>query len=338
MKPLKYLNFTKCYNISYFSPTALFVRIIPTDNCNLNCAYCFQKKDNAASMTWEMFVKILDKAIELRVGLISFLGGEPMIWEHIYDAIALCTKHNILTDMTTNGTLLDDVTIQKLGNAGLDYLNVSVDTQSSSIVSKKNVIFDKSVLASLKAAEKDLDVKLRVNSVIYNNNFDDIKLLLDVAHEVKIPLSLGFIVPDLGDTHSKEIYFTEEDTGLLNEIVLYILQKKKEGYSVIDPDAYFTNVFKFLKRENFWECNYPTKYGWLNVTSDGAVRGCTKKMDDTGFDFLSLTTEKIVALKKSLEAPVKACNPYCYSNCAYDSSYYKSNKAAFIVDNFKKLF
>jgi len=245
---------------------------------------------------------------------------------------------NILTDITTNGTFLDAVAIQKLGSAGLDYLNISVDTQRGSIVSKKDVIFRKDILKALKVAEKDLGMKSRVNSVMYNNNFDDIKSLLEVLNEVKIPLSLGFIVPDLAHSADMEIYFTEKDTGLLEDLVKYILQKKTENYPIIDPDSYFVNVFKFLKHENFWECNYPTKYGWINVTSDGGIRGCTKKMDETGFNFLTLTNQKIIELKKSLELSVKGCNAYCYSNCAYDSSYYKNNKAAFLIDNFKKLF
>jgi hypothetical protein len=131
---------------------------------------------------------------------------------------------------------------------------------------------------------------------------------------------------------NKEIHFTEKDIGLLGEIVGYVLKKKKEKYPVIDPDSYFTNVFKFVKHERFWECNYPTKFGWINVTANGAVRDCTKKMGETGVDFLSLTPDKIKALKKSLEAPVQNCNPHCYSNCAYDSAFYRKNKAAFIVN------
>jgi hypothetical protein len=58
-------------------------------------------------------------------------------------------------------------------------------------------------------------------------------------------------------------------------------------------------------------------------------------MDETGFDFLSLTPEKIKTLKKSLKMSTKSCNPYCYSNCAYYSSSYKRNKVAFLVDNIK---
>ena len=336
MKTRKYLNFLKGFTSSYFHYTALFVRVIPTDNCNLNCLYCYQKKSDCPNMPWDLFRRILDKAIDLNVGMISFLGGEPMLWEHLYDALALCSKHNILTDMTTNGTLLNDATIQRLASSGLDCLNISVDTKDNCSVSKKNTLFDQNIMKALKSAESNCGIKLRMNSVIFNNNFEDIKLLLELSNESKIPISLGFIVPDLKDAGNKEIYFSQEDTQLLEEIVNYILRKKREKYPIIDPSSYFTNVFRFIKHENFWECNYPTKYGWINVAANGAIRSCTKKMDETDIDFLSLTSEKIETLKKSFEAPVKGCNPYCYSNCAYDSSFYKNNKAAFLIDSFKR--
>ena len=333
MKTLKYLNFLENFTFSCFGYTSLFVRIIPTDNCNLNCSYCYQRKNDVPNMSKDLFIRVLDKAINLKVGLISFLGGEPMLWEDLFDAVELCSKHNILTDMTTNGTMLNDVTIQKLGSSGLDFLNISVDTKDNYSVSGKNILFDEDIMRTLKSTEKEYGMKLRMNSVIYNNNFEDIKLLLALSKENNVPLSLGFIVPDMKNNGNKEIYFSEKDTEILKEIVDYILKKKKEKYPIIDPDSYFTNVFRFIKNENFWECNYPTKYGWINVTANGMIRSCTKKMDETSFDFLSLTPEKIEVMKKYFETLVKDCNSYCYSNCAYDSSFYKNNKATFILDN-----
>jgi len=277
MKTLKYLKFIENYTFSHFEHTPLFVRIIPTDNCNLNCSYCYQKTNDAPDMPKGLFSQVLDKAISLKVGFISFLGGEPMLWEHLYDAIELCSKHNILTDMTTNGTMLNDVTIQKLGSSGLDYLNISVDTRDDNSVSKKNILFDKNVVKALNLAENDYGMKLRMNSVIYNNNFEDVKLLLELSNGSKIPISLGFIVPNVKDIGSGGIYFSEKDTKLLEEIVGYILKKKSEKYPIIDPDSYFTNVFRFIKNESFWQCNYPTKYGWINITASGKIRSCTKK-------------------------------------------------------------
>jgi MoaA/NifB/PqqE/SkfB family radical SAM enzyme len=212
-----------------------------------------------------------------------------------------------------------------------------MDTQDSFEVSRKNSLFDKDIVAALKAAEKKYGMKVRMNSVICNNNFEDVKRLLELSRESNISISLGFVVSELDHEGSLDFYFTENDRELLQEIVDYILAKKKEGYKIIDPNSYFKDVFKFINHEKFWDCNYPSKYGWINVTPSGNLRSCTKKMDETSIAYTDLTSEKIKEYKESLKAGVKQCNSYCYSNCAYDSAFYKNNKAALIIDNFKKL-
>ena len=215
------------------------------------------------------------------------------------------------------------------------YLNISADTRDRFSVSKKNSLFNPGVVEALRLARKNHGMKFRMNSVVCKNNFEDVKVMMDFAKTEKIPLSLCFVVPDLNGVEKNEIHFTENDGELLREMVDYILRKKREGCPVIDPDSYFTNVFRFVRRERFWQCNYPTRFGWINVTANGAVRNCTKKMDETGFDFLSLTPEKIKALKKTLAESVEKCNPFCYSNCAYDSAFYKKHTAAFVANKIK---
>lgn len=337
MKLRKRFNLVKNYLRAYVGGTTFFVRVIPTDECNMNCAYCFQKRANAPHMEWLLFEKVIEKAKGMKVGVISFLGGEPMLWAHIFDAIALCTHKNILTDMTTNGSLLNEESIQKLYGAGLDYLNISVDTRDNFLVSEKNSPFDEKIMRALKVIDQH-GTKVRMNGVISKNNFEDIKLLLELSNENQIPVSLGFIVPKVDAEEKNPHYFTADDATQLTEIVDYILAKKRNGYPIIDPNSYFQNIFKFIAGEAFWVCNYPSKYGWINVTSNGKIRSCTKKMDETELDFITLTSETLRHYKKELRAAVELCNRYCYSNCAYYSAYYRKNKATFIANYFKKLF
>ena len=337
MKFRKHFNLLKNYLRAYIDGTTFFVRVIPTDECNMNCAYCFQKRANAPHMEWLLFEQVIEKAKGMKVGVVSFLGGEPMLWAHIFDALSLCMRQNILTDMTTNGSLLNEESMQKLCCAGLDYLNISVDTRDNFLISEKNSPFDKKIMRELKAINRR-GTKVRMNGVISRSNFEDIKLLMELSNENRIPVSLGFIVPGAVVDEKNQHYFTDADTAQLTEIVDYILSKKRSGFPIIDPDSYFENVFKFIAREAFWKCNYPSKYGWINVTANGKIRSCTKKMDETGYDFIALTPEELRHYKNELQAEVELCNRQCYSNCAYYSAHYRKNKTAFFVDNFKKIF
>lgn len=330
LKKYKYMNMAQALLFAHSGDNTPFVRIIPTDSCNLRCSYCFQFNKDPYQMTIEQFTSYLEKGKKSHVGMMTFLGGEPMTWKHLYTAIEGATRAHILTDMTTNGTLLNKKSIDRLGKSGLDFLNISVDGVKKSLVSKKtSVIERKELIGYLKEAEKKYGMKTRINSVIHKGNFDDIKQLIEFSKENDIPISLGFVVPHSSGEQvaGHATYFHQEDTELLNEIIEYIIAKKKAGYRIIDPEEYFEGMHKYIKREEFWSCNYPTRYGWVNVTPRGGIRSCTKKMDQLkGMDFLSLDAMKLKEMKSTLRTMVNKCNKDCYSNCAFDSWFYKTHK------------
>jgi len=324
----KFENLSKAYLSSYRHGTPAFIRMLPTDRCNLNCTYCWQRENDSTDMSISSFCTYLDKAKDLKVGLMTFLGGEPMIWSPLYEAITFCTERHVMTDMTTNGTLLTESSIESLGKSGLDYLNISVDGVQATAVTSKTSIFRPGIMEALKEARKEHHMHTRINSVIYKNNFEEILTLIEFAKKWDIQISLGFIVPPLKPEYKseKDIYFSVNDEPLLTEIVTGILEKKKAGYPIVDPESYFENIFRFVRREKFWDCNYPTRYGWINVSPSGHIRSCTKKMDNLDFHFLDLGPTSLSKLRSILKEKVKTCNIDCYSNCAYDSYFYTHNK------------
>lgn len=332
VRAAKFENLASAYLSSWRHGTPAFVRMLPTDRCNLDCAYCWQRDERSADMTLAAFERYLAKALELRVGLITFLGGEPMIWAPLCDALALCTERRVLTDLTTNGTLLTPESIERLGRAGLDYLNISVDGAGTSAVTRKNSVFRPGLMEALKEARREHHLHARINSVVFKDNFHEIRTLIDFAERWDVQLSLGFVVPHIDPAHpaATDICFTPADEPRLREIVDEILARKRAGASIIDPDEYFRNVFRFLRRERFWDCNYPTRHGWINVTPTGRIRSCTKKMDELDIGFLELDAARLGELRALLKEKVAGCNLDCYSNCAYDSYFYTHNKGALL--------
>ena len=324
-KVRKYLNLIYSYLIAEKLKTTPFVRIIPTDKCNLNCLYCWQHSNNTDEMSEKEYKAIIKKAKKMKAGIVTFLGGEPLLWEYIYSAIKLCNENNIITDITTNGTLLNEESLNKLGESGLDCLNISVDGKTT----EKSIELLIKNLKYINEVRKKYGVKVRVNSVLHKKNFEEIKELIEYCNKENIALSIGYVVPSIdGDIeiNSESIYFGKEDSDILNNIVKYIKNKISEKYIIIDPPEYFENIDKFIKKEKFWECNYSGAYGWINVTAGGKIRSCTKKMDFTDYNYLELKSEDIIKIKEEFKKKIKECNVKCYSNCAYDSYYYIKNK------------
>jgi MoaA/NifB/PqqE/SkfB family radical SAM enzyme len=307
--------------------TPLFVRFIPTDRCNLDCAYCFQKSADDFEMSWDDFERRLARADSLGAGVVSFLGGEPLLWPHIADAVTACTKRRLFTDLTTNGTLLDDDRIERLGEAGLDYLNISADVIRPDRVTRKCSVLAERRMAKLLEVQQRCGMKVRVNAVLYKDNSRDIFDLIDYTRQHDVPISVGFVVPEFEQARAQnpEIYFTAEDAEFLGEIADRLIGLKNRGYKIIDTRQYFRGVQRYLRGERFWSCNYQKRFGWINITPRGRIRSCTKKMDELDMDFLDLDYRRIKALRRRFRDDIRACNVTCYSNCAFNSAHYARN-------------
>ena len=88
-----------------------------TNDCNMNCTYCYVNHENASFMSVETARKAVDIAAQNRGGStgIVFFGGEPLLCKDlIYETIEYCRwieKQNdcmLYFKLTTNGLLLDE--------------------------------------------------------------------------------------------------------------------------------------------------------------------------------------------------------------------------------------
>jgi len=135
----KYLKHIKSKNVLNSKSKYLFnklyiskirkVVINMTDNCNLNCLYCYKAKapDNLSDDVIQAFLNNLDK-FESLVRL-QFLGGEPLLFKEKIEMICRRVKqinNNISFYCTTNGTLIDKYIIDVINKYNIK-LVLSVD-------------------------------------------------------------------------------------------------------------------------------------------------------------------------------------------------------------------
>ncbi|HHU76258.1 MAG TPA: radical SAM protein, partial [Firmicutes bacterium] len=121
--------------IDPYGRTIDYLRLSITEQCNLNCVYCRSESKNCRMGTVEkgLTVKECTAIAEAAVGLgmkrIRLTGGEPLVHPGILDIISHLSSLDGLEDLslTTNGTLLEGMA-GKLAGAGLDRVNISLDT------------------------------------------------------------------------------------------------------------------------------------------------------------------------------------------------------------------
>jgi GTP 3',8-cyclase len=124
--------------IDRFGRTATDLRVSLTDRCNLRCSYCMPAEGldwlpKPEVLTDDEIVRLIRIAVEdLGVDEIRYTGGEPLLRRGIEDILTRVAglPRRPTQSMTTNGIGLAR-RASELRSAGLDRINVSLDTLDS---------------------------------------------------------------------------------------------------------------------------------------------------------------------------------------------------------------
>lgn len=160
-----------------------------TRACNLKCIHCLnnsgiKQKDE---LTKEDLLKLIKNFSSHGVQEIRFTGGEPLLFNGIYDLIRFATEEGICTSLGTNGTLVTKEVAKKLKESGLKKVVVSIDGNKKThdkIRGKKNY---QKAMNGLKYLKQN-DINVRVNSVIMKSNMDDVIKLAKKMSRKKITI------------------------------------------------------------------------------------------------------------------------------------------------------
>jgi len=160
--------------VDTFGRVATDLRVSLTDRCNLRCTYCMP----AEGLDWlpsEQLLRTDELARLLRIAVtrlgitsVRFTGGEPLVAKHLEDVIAATASLRPRPEitLTTNGIGLDK-RAAKLKQAGLDRINVSLDTVDAAHfarITRRDRLPD--VLKGLEAAKAAGLSPVKVNAVL----------------------------------------------------------------------------------------------------------------------------------------------------------------------------
>jgi GTP 3',8-cyclase len=205
-----------------------YLRISVTERCNFRCQYCMPEKpfswvpkENLLSFEeLFLFVKV---AIDEGVTKIRLTGGEPLLRENLDTFIKMISdyKPDIDLALTTNAFLLPEAA-QRLKDAGLKRLNISLDSLKSDVAAK---IAGKDVLGKvLEGIDKALEVGLKVKiNMVPLKGINDGEILDIIAYCKERNIKVRFI-EYMENRHA--------DQSLRGMHGKEILEKVKEGHII----------------------------------------------------------------------------------------------------------
>lgn len=102
------------------------VHLTITTRCNRSCPGCYvpqpATETELASRAW---CDLIDQWAQMGVFQLAVGGGEPLLYEGLFDVLAYARARGIVPSMTTNATLLDQAAARRLEEAGVGRINVS---------------------------------------------------------------------------------------------------------------------------------------------------------------------------------------------------------------------
>jgi pyrroloquinoline quinone biosynthesis protein E len=156
----------------------------------LQCPYCYNPlnfgsyRQEVDSSTW---CRIIDEAAELGVMQLHISGGEPTLRPAVCCAIVRhARQRELYSNLITQGTFLSDDLLDRLLDAGLDHIQISVqapEEQRADLIAGARVHQRK--FAALERVLKR-HVAVTLNCVLHACNIDDVGAVIALAERLGV--------------------------------------------------------------------------------------------------------------------------------------------------------
>ncbi|MCW2747002.1 MAG: 3,8-cyclase MoaA [Nocardioidaceae bacterium] len=270
-----------------YGRVATDLRVSLTDRCNLRCQYCMPAEGLdwmpvEETLTDEELIRLLRIGVE-RLGVtdVRFTGGEPLLRRGLPQIVAETKAMSMVdgrsprTAITSNGLGLKH-TAQALADAGLDRVNISLDTvrrETYEQITRRDRLPD--VIAGLSAAHDAGLAPVKVNAVLLRGiNDDQAAELLTWCLEREYELRFIEQMPlDAQHGWSREQMVTADETlaSLGQHFSLTPLDGRGSAPAErfqIDGGPHTVGIIGSVTRPFCGDCNR------TRLTADGQIRNC----------------------------------------------------------------
>ena len=244
-----------------------YLRVSVTERCNFRCQYCMPEKPfswvpKENLLSYEDLFKFIKVAIDEGVKKVRITGGEPLLRENLDGFIKMIYdyKNDIDLALTTNGFLLP-ATAQKLKDAGLKRINISLDTLRPDVAAKiaqKNVL--ETVFKGIQAAD-DVGLKIKINCVpIKGINDQEIVEVLDFCKDKGYTIRF---IEFMENHHAKD-----GAKGINSDEMKEIVSRKYKNFEMIPRDT--SSPAQYYKLEDGYE------FGIIEPHKDDFCSACNR--------------------------------------------------------------
>jgi len=129
----------------------------------------------------------MDDLAAFQVPTVLFSGGEPLMRRDLFDVVAHAKQRGLRTVLSTNGTLIDDATADRIRDVGFNYVGISLDGMGPVHDRIRGVrgAFEKTLAGIRRLRDRGVRVGLRFT--VHAKNLDELPAVFELMAQEHIP-------------------------------------------------------------------------------------------------------------------------------------------------------
>ena len=272
-------------------------QLVVTRRCNLSCGYCNEYDAESAPIPLSLLKERIDALHRLGTAAITISGGEPLLHPDLPGIVAHARKGSMAC-LITNGFLLTETIIERLNDAGLDHIQISVDAlePTADLYIQKSL---KSLRRQLRLVREHAKFDVHVNAVLSPQSIDRFSELIDEIRDVGLVMSVGI----MHDEHGRVAVQGQKYVDAWEEFY-----SGGHQFSAIERE-YGANLLRGTAAD--WHCRAGARY--LYIDEFGKAQFCASQRGRMDIDVTRLTRADLAENYHRK----KGCETGCTVSCAY---------------------
>lgn len=188
-----------------------------TTGCNLRCIHCRASATELMSpqdLSYSECCRVVDQIAEYAPLILVLSGGEPLWRRDVFDIAKYAKGKNMRVALATNGTLIDEAMAQRIHDAGIERVAISLDGAdpvTHDTFRGHQGAFD-SAMRGIRLLN-ELEVSTQINTTVSKHNEHQLPEILELAKRagvqafhmfLLVPVGCGLTIQDEQAIHGED--------------------------------------------------------------------------------------------------------------------------------------
>jgi MoaA/NifB/PqqE/SkfB family radical SAM enzyme len=244
-----------------------------TLRCNARCSFCDYWKTDPSARSEEL-ATYADAARRFNPLMVTFTGGEPLLRRDLEDLVAAVNRNVGLKYiiLLTHGGMLSLERARSLRAAGVNQFNISLDYLDERHDRARGIPgLAQKIFATVEAMRADGMDGIRFNTVIKNDNLDDIMPIVRRAEEMGCGVNLSVYTDSKNG--NRDLLLQELPQARIDALAAELLAYKRRRRGIItNSDHYLEQLPRYISGDMREPCKSGLRTIHLNPS--GHVKRC----------------------------------------------------------------